>query len=157
MSSANERLVCHACGFKLPVGAMTSASTFDCCAKPDVHVHYAHAPCDLCRDEPASPPPSSAPTRRGFLRAVGLGIAALFAGRIFKPRPAPQPERDIAAKWALAAFGTPILFAPRKYYRVINIGEERLTDFVGIPERHDDQEPAARAAAIRTLLEHRQT
>ena len=41
------RNVCHACGFKYPI---ESASVFDCCPDPEVHVHNISQPCDWCRD-----------------------------------------------------------------------------------------------------------
>ena len=50
--STTRRMVCHACGFKLPVGAITSIGVFDCCPVPEPHFHDVTHPCERCADEP---------------------------------------------------------------------------------------------------------
>ena len=46
---ARRRLVCHAGGERLPVGAVTSA-TVACCPRPEWHLHDTAQPCAWCRD-----------------------------------------------------------------------------------------------------------
>lgn len=48
-TDATRRLVCHACGERLPLGAATSASV-QCCPRPKWHIHDTAQPCDWCRD-----------------------------------------------------------------------------------------------------------
>lgn len=41
------RNVCHACGFKYPIGGAGAG----CCLAPEIHIHNVDWPCDLCREE----------------------------------------------------------------------------------------------------------